>query len=188
MIRSTINYINDQIETLGIFTNLHGLTKLWTSGDQIFPVVYSGGGDSGAVNFDYSVASLYHRLTGEINITQSEDEFTGCDILITETYPMRLVCYFKNSALGLDDEYSSLRVAANIKNLLPSDDISTVANTFKLSRIEVQVDSIQTDSFEVWGDEFSTEFKVPSDHSLISIDYNIILIGSQSCFEAYACA
>lgn len=188
MIRSTIEYLNTQIETLNIFSKLNGLTKLWHKGEQVFPALYSGSGDSEAINFDYSLSSLYHRITGEIKIEQSEEAGAGCDILITETYPLKLVCYFPNLVLGEDDSYSALRVSSNIKNLIPSINLSTIANTFKLDGVELVVNSINLDSFDVWETEFKgIDFTLPSDKNLISIDYSIILTGSQNCFENYVC-
>lgn len=188
MIRSTIEYLNTQIEGLAIFSKLNGLTKLWRKGDMVFPSIYSGGGDSEAINFDYSTASVYHRIASEISVEQSEETGAGCDILITETYPMRLVAYFPNLILGEDDAYSALRVSSNLKNLIPSINLTSIASLFRLDGIELAVESINLDSFDVWENEFKgIEFTLPSDKNLISIDYSIILTGSQNCFLNYEC-
>lgn len=188
MIRSTINYINSQIETLGIFSKLNGLTKIWKKGDMEFPAVYSGGGDLEAINFDYTLANVYHRISGSVGIEQSEDSATGCDILITETYPMRLVCYFPNKILGKDDEYSALRVSTNLKNILPALNLTSISNDFQLDSIDIELTGIDLDSFSVFDDEFSgIEYKIPAEYNLIALEYDIILTGSQNCFLNYDC-
>lgn len=183
MIRSIIDHINSQITGFKAF----GLTKLARKEDKVYPVIYAGKGDSEHINFDFSKANLYHRLIGEISITQQDSEVVGCDLETTETYPMKMVAYFPNNFLGLDDNYSALKVAANLKSILPSD-LDTIASTLNLNLVEVVLKSVEMDSFVVWGDEFTNvDFAVPSTHNLISIEYDIILTGDTNCFEDYEC-
>lgn len=166
---------------------LLGLTHTVYRGEQSFPAVYKGGGDSEAINFDFTKANLYHRITGEIDIEQDDDNTNGCGIVTSENYPMVCIAYFPNNLLGTDDSYSPIKIAANIKNKLPAN-LTSVANTLHLHGVDVSLSSLNLDSNDVWGSEFSdVPFAVPSTHTLISITYSITLTGSQNCFTDYEC-
>lgn len=182
MIKTIIEHIDAQIDF-----SAHGLTELAYRGGQVFPVIYSGGGDSDGVNFDFYATSTYHRLVGRIDINQDDDDTIGGDIKVTESYPMRLVAYFPNNYLGTDDSFGVHRVSANLKNLLPAN-LFTIADTLGLYSVEVVLGGVELNSFVVWGQEFTgVEFRIPSTHRMIAIDYQIILTGNKDCFTAYAC-
>lgn len=181
MIEDVIRHIDAQID----FTAL-GLSDL-THGEKTYPSVYSGGGDSEDINFDFYATSSYHRLTGVVGITQEDDETIGGDIQTVESYPMRYVAYFPNNLLGTDDAYSVHRVVSNLKNKLPAN-LNTIADSLGLYSVEVVLGGVEVDSFRAWGQEFvNVDFRVPSTHRLIYIDYDIILTGNKDCFTAYAC-
>lgn len=166
---------------------LLGLTHVVNKGDVSYPAVYKGGGDSQGIDFDFTKANLYHRITGEIDIEQDDDETSGCGIKTSEDYPMVCVAYFPNNLLGTDDSYSVIKIAANIKNKLPAN-LSSIADTLHLHGVDVSLSSLNLDSLDVWNSEFSgVNFSVPSTHRLISITYTITLTGAQSCFEDYEC-
>lgn len=166
---------------------LLGLTHTVYSGDKSYPAVYLGGGDSKGIDFDFTKANLYHRITGEVDIEQDDDDTSGCGIITSESYPMVCVAYFPNNLLGTDDMYSVIKISANIKNKLPAN-LTSVANTLQLHSVDVSLSSLNLDSNDVWGSEFTgVDFKVPSTHRLISITYTITLTGSQNCFLEYEC-
>lgn len=182
MIQDVIEHINTQLDF-----NSFGLTELVRKGELVYPAVYSGGGDSMDINFDFSEHNCYHRLIGVIDISQDDDDTIGGDIMIQETYPMRLVAYFPNNHLGTDDSYSVHRVSSNLKNLLPAN-LNTISDSLGLYSVEVVLGSVNLDSFSVWSSEFTgVQFRVPSTHRLISIDYQIILNGNKDCFTAFVC-
>lgn len=187
MIRSTINYINTQLETLDLFSKLNGLTAVERKTDREYPAIYSGG-EKDAINFDFSTGSVYHRLIGSVTISQTEDETEGCEIMMTETYRMRLVAYFPKKVLNNDDAYIELKIANNIKRLLAIHNNTLVQNTYGLYNVTCDVNSIDTDAYSVWSSEFKgIDYRVPSSHCLISIDYSIILTGNTTCFYEYDC-
>ncbi len=186
MIKSTIQYINSQLSTLDIFSKPNELTTQIRKLGKVYPGIYEGN-EIDEINLDFSLASVYHRMTGEIEVEQTEDDTTGCDEKLTETYPMRLVCYFPKTAFD-NDAYVELKVANNIKKVLANSNILSVANDFGLYSVETNVKSLQTDAFEVWKNEFDgIDFRVPSSYCLISIDYDIILTGNLTCFHQYVC-
>ena len=182
MLPSLIEHIDS---LLSFKTN--GLTRLEHRGAQVYPVIYSGGGDAEHVNFDFYISQCYHRQTGETEITDEESDAQGCGVDRTETYPMRLVLYFPNNVLNHDDAYSAYRMSNNVKNSLP-DSFSDIAHTYGLYHIGLEINSINLDSFEVWNQEFqNVEFKVPSDYNLISINYTLTLHGEKDCFSDFTC-
>ena len=185
MIPSIITHLNIDLGTLNLFT-LYGLVKQEHKGDLVYPSIYAAKGNSDAINFDYRKATAYHRLTGDIAVTQEEDD-TQCGVIHSEVYPMKLVCYFANTIYG-DDAYSALRAVSNIKKELAKLTVATIEDSFGLFEVSADVTSFSVDSFSVWGDEFTgVPFQVPSTHSIISINYNITLIGSLNCFVPYEC-
>lgn len=182
MIRLIIENINTQIDDFVT----EGLTSLIRRGEQVYPAIYQGGGDSEGINFDFSKANLYHRITDAISIDQEEYSITD-GLKTTETYPMRMVAYFPNNLLRTDDSYSTIKVAANLKNKLPAQ-LNAIALLLNLDDVEIVLNSVQLDSFVVWGQEFTNvPYSIPSTHSLISIDYTITLSGAQNCFQDYEC-
>jgi len=166
---------------------LLGLTHVVNRGEQSYPAVYKGGGDSEGIDFDFTKANLYHRITGEVDIEQDDDDTSGCGIVTSENYPMVCIAYFPNNLLGTDDSYSVIKIAANIKNKLPAN-LTSIANSLNLHSVDVSLSSLNLDSLDVWNSEFSgVDFKVPSTHRIISITYSITLTGSQNCFTDYEC-
>jgi len=185
LIHSVITQLNKDLATLNLFT-LYGLTQEEHRGDLVYPSIYAAKGNSAAINFDFKKATAYHRLTGSVSVTQEEDD-TQCGVLHTEVFPMKLVCYFSNAVYG-DDAYSALKTVANIKKELAKLTVETIEDSFGLFEVSADVTSLLVDSFAVWSAEFTgVPFQVPSTHSLISINYNITLIGSLNCFIAYEC-
>lgn len=176
----------EHIDSLLTFKT-NGITRLEHKDGVSYPVIYSGGGDSEHINFDFFQEQCYHRLIGEIDITDEDSETSGCGVDRTETYPMRLVVYFPNKTLGHDDAYSAYRMSNNIKNTLPHS-FQTIANQYGLYDIHLEINSINLDSFDVWNNEFeNVDFKVPSNYNLISIDYTLKLNGEKDCFSDFTC-
>ena len=187
MIRSIIEYLNTEIEILGKF-NLYGLTDIFTrySDETIsFPAVYRSCGESDAP--DFGSALSYHRLTGEIAIEEIESE-TDPSVERTETYPMRLVLFFKKDIYMADDAYIAIGATKNVANLLGTNNIASLAEDFQLSYVAVKVNSIEVHSEAVWADEFTNvKYSIPSDCCLTAIDYEIEARGNKDCFLNIEC-
>ena len=191
MIHDTVAYINGLLDGLGIFPTRYGITALeqMQSGDNEIttPAFYIGGGDSEAINFDFTTAQLYHRITGEITREEVESD-TGCGLNIVQRAPMRVVCYFPRNVYLTDNANIDSKVGQNVASVVSQSNIKTLAASLQVDYVSVQVSGINLDRYDVFNAEFSgVGFTVPSDYGFIAIDYTIEIAGDESCMLAYGC-
>jgi|DEB0MinimDraft_6_1074348.scaffolds.fasta_scaffold09595_2 hypothetical protein len=190
MIHQTVNYLNGLLEVLGIATTYHAVTELETVEDRegnerTVPLVYVSRGNFDEVDFESKV--LYHRITGAISREEEESD-VGCGLNITQTAPMRLVCFFDKAIYKTDDANITSKIGNNIANTISSNNIKSLATALQTDYVEVSVLSIETNRRTIFDGEFDgIDYTLPSDLGVVSIDYEIRVSGDESCFISYGC-
>lgn len=192
MIEEVIKYINALIlQELTYYKSTNGLCELIQKDGKTFPAKYCNNQYDSVYNVDRHQNSIYHRLNGNVSIVQVEEsETTGCWLYLRKTYPIKAVTIVNKNVLTLklNDNYIDLKVAENLVYLLSAKTISQLAKQLKLQNIAIDVKSISVNRDTIWSTEFKgNPMKLDYSYAICSIDYDLILEGSKSCFEGYGC-
>lgn len=154
---------------------------------MVYPGIYKG---KDTINFvtshDFKNGVIWHMKSGATNIAEL-DGF-GRTTLLEYSIPMTLYAINRRDLLQ-DDAYSPEQMALNILNKLYGTNISALQTLLNLNRVDVKVNSHNTDK-----DELSTVFINVDmrnverfDVMYCSINYTITLVGKQECFELFTC-
>ena len=193
MINKAIPYLNTQIKTLGLFTMVHELATIETrkngESEVSFPATYCGGGEPKAIDFDYTKATIYHRLTGAVNVDSTPSIIDPENVSIVETFPLRIVALFPLNILSSDDSYISWKVSNNIASVITIDDTPDFRAELDVAAATVNITSVETDNNAVWEDEASGSKKGGkwSQMAMIAVDYDLIVRQDKRCLEVYTC-
>lgn len=179
MIQSVIDAINANISNI---VQKFGVVEQYRKGDAFYPAEYKGGGDYKEINLDMFESLLYHRLGVQSNTEEESRTACSTDLIITQ--PCFMVVYCKKDLFG----DSGIKISNNIRKEITFSNDVTLSNEFKADYVSVGVTSINFDPYQVWNNEFSTDFRLQSTHLLILINYTIEIRGEKNCIIEYECA
>lgn len=194
MLELIIAHINNQLITLNSFQKFLGLCEKITDtkGEtKSFPAEYCTKDNYKPIDIDYQKGLVYHRLIGAItNEDSEEDAVSACDVLQTITYPMRLIASVPKTILDLvnDNQFIEDKIAQNIQNALTTVNSSTLATSLKADSVMISVTTRNLDRYSVWADEYTNiPMAANFDVIYISVDYEIEITGTNTCFENEGC-
>lgn len=191
MLAEVISNRNTAISALNLFKEVKGLCQYiqQTKDDgsvQTFPAIYEGKDSFKFVTqYDFRNGVMFHIQREAVSIELLETGMRANNDLLRYNYPMQCICITSKSKID-DSGYTAEKVGWNVNNLL-NGRINSLRSTLGLNRVEVQTESIDTDSGKI--DEIfqNIELKFRHDLALTVIDYTVILDGYQECFNAYTC-
>lgn len=179
MISTLIDYLNLQIESLGYFNKMLCLASRIERGGQIFPAVQTGN-EFQQINLDSYGSVSYWRLNGEPSYTETEST-TRIGNDYTTKIPLILVGYIKKSMT--DSEYLSDNVIEGLRGILTSN-AASIKTALKAKRINISVVKSSTNWIDVANKEYTNiEFEPRYDTSYFSMDFEITIVSTQSCFN-----
>lgn len=198
MIEVVIAFLNSRLNQLGLFKEVKGLCEKiqHKKGEETleFPAEWCEGNYVHIDNlFNWEEGLAYHRQTGETTEEEGDEEDSpnACDILVTRSYPMRLVCLIPKNALEKknNNQYIDDKLATNVINTLKTLNDSTLNSSLKAETTSVEINSVQKDRYTVWEEEYTLpNGKVPGfEYAFFFVDYTISITASQKCFEDYDC-
>lgn len=181
MLNTIIPYYDNLLTGLGYFEQFYGLAEQLSKDGKLFPATYNSKGNW--EHIDYERNCCYHRLTGQYQLTRSDDEemVGGRNPEIEVTYPMRLVWWLYRDTLE-DNGYQVHRINNAIANILYTDYNKTLNSQLKASRVSSETIAAEADASTVWEDEFDeVAFKLPSKMMIGYVDYTVTITGPESC-------
>jgi hypothetical protein len=198
MIEVVISFLNSRLNQLGLFKEVKGLCEKiqLPKGEDIleFPAEWCEGNYVHIDNlFNWEEGLAYHRQIGETTEEEGDEAESplACDILVTRSYPMRLVCLVPKNALEQknNDQYIDGKLATNVINTLKTLNNSTLNTSLNAETTSVEINSIQKDRYAVWAEEYSVPTgKVPGfEYAFFYVDYTILITATHSCFENFDC-
>lgn len=188
MLELLITYIKLTFQnSMPEITEVQGLAEIIRQDDKQFPAFY-------CTNDEYKPVSdfenfLYFRQTGPISEEESEEgAVSGCDRLITQTYPMVAVAYVPKDIYNTDNAFIDGKVGQNIANIIKRAAWQSLSPALKTDLIYVEVNDINTDRYAVWENEYTNvAFAARLDHVYVSVEFDIIVTATESCLRNYDC-
>jgi len=188
MIQEIIKGINLNIKEKGLFQDIFELTEQVTQilpyqGDnvsQTFPAVYKKGGELISVfNPDKNRSICWHRSTGNVTISNSEDSVSGCGKTFIYLYQLAVIGIALRNKM-CDDSYTDYSVANNLVASLKKIKVAGFTS------VDVFPNTIITDKNQVFSDNFTNiEMPVGFEYSLVQVNYNVSIEVNQKCIETY---
>jgi len=194
MLEVIIQFIEGRLEALNIFTKLYGLCELVQDEQggerRKFPAEYIGAGNYKLYpnDFDLTANHGYFRIT-DVSEEREESELYGGETLLSRTYSMRFVAYVNKDIYQVDNKYAPDKIAHNISQMLSLEDVKQVRDDLDLLSITSRVSNIDTDRYEVLGDEYDNVNLSALDlqYSYLAFDFDITIQATASCLFSYAC-
>lgn len=190
MLKEVIENINSILIASGMFEKAYSLCEIIEKDRLKYPAQWCLGKYEQVSDFDRHKGLLYHRLNGNVSISQSEDQSESCDTFSEKTYPCILVAgvkkdLFKNTK---NDGYIELSVIENIESLISSQNIKSISRLLKADYVSLEIKESSYNRYDIFKKEYSgIEMKIPFEYAYISISYNIVVGQKLSCYKQISC-
>ncbi len=87
-----------------------------------------------------------------------------------------------------DDQYIEDKLVQNISNVISTTNSQVLNNTYKSDMVMISVVGSDTDRYSVWSEEYEgIQMRAQFDYVFVSVDYNLVITGSNDCFENFGC-
>lgn len=183
MIEGIISILNASLETTGRIDKRHCLVELRERSDKdntIVPYEYTGKGQFKSVDIGNPSLSWW-RLTDKPSFEEAPSSYSQNKL--QANYPLRLVVMFRRKDSTNDDGFSPSRFAEDISNLLTRTN-GDLRTQLQASQVKVSVNSFDSDTTRVWGEEFQVPLKDPKyTTALISVEINVEVTARRECWE-----
>lgn len=183
MIEGIISILNASLETTGRIDKRYCLVELRERSDKdstIIPYEYTGKGKLNSVDIGNPSLSWW-RLTDKPSFEEVTSNYSQNKL--QANYPLRLVVMFRRKDSTNDDGFSPSRLAEDISNLLTRTN-GDLRTQLQASQVKVSVNSFDSDTPRVWGEEFQVPLKDPKyTTALISVEINVEVTAKRECWE-----
>ena len=176
MTERIIDFLDALVSTVGAVDRRYCLVekRADVNGTNI-PYKYKGNGNYEAVNVDGGSVS-YFRIVNSISF----DVVDGNKAVknLQATYPIRYVAMVRR------DDINPLTFSQDVANVLEgrNKDLQT---QLQAKNVNITVGSIDTDTTNIWGDEFTMPLSEPNyTRSMVMIDLTVTVIAARSCWES----
>lgn len=185
MLQSIIDYLTIKLQALKI-ADVYGLGELVVDQDSEKPALYTGSGQyQSLVNFDNHNGLMYFRLVSPVSNAIAESQVGGEDVF-QRTYNLRIIAYVNKDVYNTDNNYIDDKIAHNIQIAIDNEDDGLLSTSLGAQTATIQTISYETNRRNV-SDGESLEFDIPFNYVFLALDFNVIIIGSQDCFNTYGC-
>ena len=185
MLQSIIDYLTIKLQALKI-ADVYGLGELVVDQDSEKPALYTGSGQyQSLVNFDNHNGLMYFRLVSPVSNAIAESQVGGEDVF-QRTYNLRIIAYVNKDVYNTDNNYIDDKIAHNIQLAIDNEDDGLLSTSLGAQTATIQTISYETNRRNV-SDGESLEFDIPFNYVFLALDFNVIIIGSQDCFNTYGC-
>ena len=185
MLQSIIDYLTIKLQALKI-ADVYGLGELVVDQDSEKPALYTGSGQyQSLVNFDNHNGLMYFRLVSPVSNAIAESQIGG-DEVFQRTYNLRVIAYVNKEVYNTDNNYIDDKIAHNIQLAIDNEDDGLLSTSLGAQTATIQTTSYETNRRNV-SDGESLGFDIPFNYVFLALDFNVIIIGSQDCFNTYGC-
>jgi len=184
MVKDIITYLNAKINTVGYFDTSYCLVDKIKKGDKLYPAIYNGANEYQDIVLDDNLGSIsYWRKSGDVTITDQDNQTTANGVQYNMTIPLKLVCFVKKENNDTNDQYFADNLCASlIANLTTN--TSALKTAMKAKKVSIIADRYVTDSRAVIADEFENiDYEPKYTHSLFSIDFTVSIITNNQCYS-----
>lgn len=176
MTERIIDFLDALVATVGAVDNRYCLVekRANVNGTNI-PYKYTGNGNYQAVNVDGGSIS-YFRIVNDVSFDVVEGNKAVKNL--QANYPIRFVAMVRR------DDTNPLTFSQDVANVLEgrNKDLQT---QLQAKSVNITVNSINTDTVKIWGDEFAMPLTEPNyTRSMVMIDFNVTVVASRSCWES----
>lgn len=190
MLKQVVEHINELITSSGMIEKAYGLCDIIEKDGKKFPAEYCLNKYVQVSDFDKYKGLCYHRIDGDVSISQGEDESYGCDVLSSKTYPIILIIGVKKDLFLNDknDAYVELSIIENLESLISSQNNSTLSGDLSADVVSISLTGASTDKYSIFKREYTgIDFKIPVEYAYISISYDVLITKKLSCHTQITC-
>lgn len=184
MIKDIITYLNAKINTVGYFDTVYCLADKIKKGDKLYPAIYNGANEYQDIVLDDNLGSIsYWRKSGDVTISDEDNQTTAIGVQYNMTIPLKLVCFVKKENNDTNDQYFADNLCASlIANLTTN--TSALKTAMKAKKVGIIADKYVTDGRAVINEEFDNITYEPNySHALFSIDFTVSVITNNQCYS-----
>jgi hypothetical protein len=192
MLEVIIPHINTKIEALNMFGRRFGLCEIISKDGKTFPAEYCNGEYKQVSDFDLHKGIVYHRLTGDIEKEElDEDSTVSCEPFYSTTFPLRTVATIKKSHVkGIgNDAYLENKIAQNISNTIAESNNKALRMALRADSVSLEISGVKINRDDIFKEEYSgfDDNFMRYEFLYVAIDYDVIVTGNVSCFDLYDC-
>lgn len=183
MIEDVIKYINTRIQELQIVSKTFGLCEL-VGEDSKSPAEYCNKEFKSVADFDFFKGVVYHRIAGEVPVTDVEDEdVVGCFAMKSIRVPMRTCIIIKRKG-----NYADLSVGQTVLSAISFTNNKDLRIALGADTVVVEPRTIILDKERLLEEEFEgQDISLGYEDLFVGIEYDIVITGAASCIEKYGC-
>lgn len=176
MIKESIEYLANKIQSIGLFENVYSLVEIVSNSEgRSFPAIYSTNGKYNVIHYSFNNGTAYLRKNGVIQFTEIEgDSFVGCSYYHQINIPLMLVVFKNKSKLPIDCSYSEELLAETIISYL-TNNTKDARQTLFARQFKVLFNSINTDSASVWETETNDVEQKDVNYNIACVSFDITL-------------
>ena len=181
MIEKVVTYLNEGIKGINVFDKLYNeVCEIISDDKYTFPAYYKNKKYNSVI--DFNSTQVYHRLVGNITVSNEESEEDGCGMISERTYPVRLVIFGNRSIC----ESVEVLIGA-IENVMVFSNSKELSGELNANFVSVQINSIITNRNLLSRDEFSNSQKIDFEKLFIAINYTVVINKEVKCNEEVLC-
>lgn len=186
MIQKAIQYLVNELNEVGLFQKVYGLTELIEIDGKVFPMFYLGNGKY-EKNFSPNkwYGNAYFRKNGSITFPSSSfTSYKPCEVPIGINIPLTFVSTIKRSKLKCDSNYSSDFLAFYISGLF--ENVNGLRAEIDAKRVVIKVDSFTTDAKEIVDSELKgLDNTIKTDYAYLMMNLSIQIDTTKACMPDY---
>lgn len=190
MLEYVIQFLNYQIERIGLITERLGLVEQINQADRTFPASYLGKGQYTHIDIDSYKSLSYFRLNGEVTreLLDDDDNPIGGQIYESRTYPLIYFLSMPKDIFKTDNAYISHKIGENVFKHLSSINYSTFTSQLPQSNISIQVNGYNHSPKTVIEGEYEGgNIKYDLSKIYLSFGIDVVISAPQKCWYTWDC-
>jgi len=159
MLSEVIEYLNTKISTTNFFNEILCLAEKIEREDKVYPAIYNGGGEYVNINLDANGSLCYWRKSGDVKISDEENNSSSCGIQYKTTVPLKLIGFIKKDIANNTSTFTD-KICQQLIGTITTN-TSVMKTALKAKRATIVANGYSTDIKKVLNDEYDkVDFEV----------------------------
>lgn len=173
MTERIIEFLDDLVATVGAVDERYCLVEKRQKNETDIPYKYQGSGNYIPVEIDGGSFS-YWRITSDVSFDVVEGNTAIKNL--SASYPLRFVAMVRR------DDVNPLVLSQDIANVLEGRN-KDLMTQLQAINVNVTVGSVNTQSRDIWSDEFDIGQELAFDRSMIAIELTVDVVAKRECWQ-----
>lgn len=182
MYKGAIDLFNEKIIELGYINSVNCLAEKITREGKTYPALCNGN-EYTPIDLDPKGSLSYWRKDGEVSVTEENNVTQACNSQFKTSIPLVLIGFIKKGDSPYNDCYLADNIAAEIINAVTVYP-APLKELLKAKNAYLSVKKYDTDRKNVQKREYDKiEFEIRYTHIYFNIDFELVIISNQNCFN-----